>query len=118
MPYEYEKTKKAIDPNYKLIKNLRSGISKAIKKDYGEKAYHTIELLGCSVDEARRYLESKFQDGMTWKNHGQFGWHIDHKIPIDSFDLTNPEDQKKCFHYTNLQPLWWQENLSKGNKIL
>ena len=54
---------------------------------------------------------------MTWENHGRYGWHIDHIMPCSSFDLTDPEQQKKCFHYTNLQPLWAHENMSKGAKI-
>jgi hypothetical protein len=53
---------------------------------------------------------------MTWKNHTVFGWHIDHVRPCCAFDLTKPEDQKKCFHHTNLQPLWWHENLAKSGK--
>ena len=54
---------------------------------------------------------------MTWKNWGVKGWHLDHIIPCASFDLSLPEEQKKCFHYTNLQPLWAEDNLSKGSKL-
>ncbi len=67
---------------------------------------------------AREHLEKQFKEGMTWENHGLYGWHIDHIIPCASFDLTDLEQQKKCFHYTNLQPLWAKENLIKGVKIL
>jgi hypothetical protein len=74
----------------------------------------TIDLLGCSVSFLKGYLEEKFKDGMTWENHGE--WHIDHIKPCASFNLLDQEDQKKCFHYTNLQPLWAFENLSKGCK--
>jgi hypothetical protein len=62
-------------------------------------------------------LQSKFKEVITWENHGKYAGHIDHIIPCASFDLTDPEQQKKCFHYTNLQPLWAHENLSKGAKI-
>jgi hypothetical protein len=55
---------------------------------------------------------------MSWENHGTYGWHIDHIIPCDAFDFTKIEEQKKCFHYTNLQPLWREDNLKKSNKIL
>jgi hypothetical protein len=113
----YEKQKKKQDPNYKLSKTIRSRIGNAIINQSTAKAYSSIELLGCSIEECRKYLESKFQDGMTWENHGQFGWHIDHIIPCDMFNLTDLNEQKKCFHYTNLQPLWWIDNLKKGNKI-
>ena len=71
-----------------------------------------------SREELISYFESKFQKGMTWKNYGRYGWHIDHIKPCSSFDLTNSEELKKCFNYKNLQPLWWQENLSKGARII
>ena len=71
---------------------------------------------GCSPIFLISYLESKFTEGMTWDNHGE--WHIDHIIPCCSFNLENEEEQKKCFHYTNLQPLWAKDNLRKGGKIL
>jgi hypothetical protein len=73
--------------------------------------------LGCSSwDELKNYLEKQFTCGMNWENMGE--WHIDHIIPCSSFDLTNIEQQMKCFHYSNLQPLWAKDNLSKSNKIL
>jgi hypothetical protein len=76
-----------------------------------------MKLTDCTMQFLRQYLESKFKSGMTWKNHGVYGWHIDHIIPISSFDLTKEEDQRKCFHYTNLQPLWAEDNMKKGNKL-
>ena len=75
------------------------------------------DLLGCSTKHARQHLESQFTKGMTWENHGVRGWHIDHIIPCDSFDLSDINQKKQCFHYTNLQPLWYKENLSKGDKL-
>ena len=66
----------------------------------------------------KQHLESQFKDGMSWNNHGVKGWHIDHIKPCASFDLTDPEEQKKCFHFSNLQPLWWIDNLKKKDKIL
>jgi len=101
-----------------LGKILRLRIWKAIRDNYSEKSFNTIELLGCTIQEAKEHLEKQFKEGMTWENHGINGWHIDHIIPCASFDLTDPEQQKKCFHYTNLQPLWAKENMSKGSKIL
>ena len=62
------------------------------------------------------FLEAKFKEGMTWENHGE--WHIDHIKPCVSFNLLDENEQKKCFHYTNLQPLWASENLSKGCKYI
>jgi len=81
------------------------------------KAETTMNLLGCSMEELRRHLESNFEEGMSWGNHGIHGWHIDHKIPCSAFDLTDPEQQKECFNFRNLQPLWAKDNWSKGNKI-
>ena len=74
------------------------------------------ELLGATFDEVKTWIESKWTDGMNWDNYGE--WHMDHKIPCSSFDLSDPEQQKICFHYSNLQPLWRFDNLSKGAKIL
>lgn len=104
------------NPNYKIACRLRSRIRFALNKN--KKSYTTEKLIGCSFDFLRQYLESKFQHGMTWKNYGVDGWHIDHIIPCASFDLSLEENQRKCFHYTNLQPLWAKDNLSKGKKII
>ena len=95
---------------------MRNRFLRAVTHDY--KQTSCLELLGCSIKEFKKHLESKFKDGMTWKNRGVKGWHIDHIIPCDSFDLTKLEEQKKCFHYSNMQPLWWYENLAKSNKTL
>jgi hypothetical protein len=75
------------------------------------------ELCGCKIGFLRQHLESLFQPGMNWENWEMRGWHVDHVIPCAAFDLTDPEQQKKCFHYTNLQPMWWRQNLSKGKKV-
>jgi hypothetical protein len=73
-----------------------------------------IKLLGCSSEELKNHLESKFRPGMTWKNRSPKGWHIDHIEPLATFDLTDPAQLARACHYTNLQPLWAVENLSKG----
>ena len=100
--------------NAKLAHALRNRILKALKNI--NKSKSTISLLGCSIEEFKKYIESKFKIGMNWKNHGRYGWHIDHIKPCASFDLSKPEEQCKCFHYTNIQPLWWEENLRKMKK--
>jgi excinuclease UvrABC ATPase subunit len=104
--------------NYRISSSLRTRIKNGLFSQKTIKSKSTLELLGCSWQEAKNYIESQFKEGMTWDNYGLRGWHIDHIIPCASFDLTDPEQQKKCFHYTNLQPLWWNENLSKGAKII
>jgi len=82
-----------------------------------DRKFHSVLLLGCSWVKFKEYLESKFAEGMTWKNHNPKGWHVDHIIPLSSFNLHNPEHQKKAFHYTNMQPLWWKDNFIKYNKL-
>lgn len=109
-----DKLKRAIDPSYKLITNQRTRITGILKN---HKTTKTLDLLGCSAQFLRTYLENKFLDGMTWENYGKNGWHVDHIIPCSSFNLTDREQQKICFHYTNLQPLWAIDNLKKSNKI-
>ena len=105
------------DIKFKITCSLRNRVNKALNCKT-KKTYKTKELLGCDIEELKLHLERKFKEGMTWENHAKKGWHIDHIIPCASFDLTDPEQQKKCFHYTNLQPLWAKENMSKGAKIL
>jgi len=102
------------DIEFKLKNTFRHRIYTALTLGVGTKAHKTTELLGCSVEEAKRHLETLFQEGMTWSNHGL--WHIDHIRPCASFDLTDPEQQKECFNYNNLQPLWAEDNLRKGRK--
>lgn len=80
------------------------------------KSARTLELLGCSLEFLRQHLESQFKPGMTWENYGLRGWHIDHKRPCASFDLTDAAQQHECFHFSNLQPLWAKENLLKNAK--
>ena len=112
------RNKRYKDPNYKIRILTRKRIMNALKNNNINKTSKSLELLGCTIQEAREHLEKQFKEGMTWDNHGRKGWHIDHIIPCASFDLTDPEQQKKCFHYTNLQPLWAKENISKGSKII
>ena len=109
-----ERQKRKTDPAYKIKKNLRRRVNQVITRN--DKSNTTMNLIGCSIYELLQYLEKQFTDGMNWTNYGK--WHIDHIIPCASFDLTDPEQQKQCFHYTNLQPLWAEDNLRKGDKIL
>lgn len=113
---EWRKKQRRINPNFKLKTSIRSRILKTIKR--GCKHLPSENLLGCNWRTAREHIESLWEEGMTWENHGLYGWHIDHIIPCAAFDLTKEEEQKKCFHYTNLQPLWAKENLRKGCSIL
>ena len=101
------KARKEIDPVYKLKLLFRSKLNKILKC----KKEKTFDIIGCTPKELKHHLESQFKEGMTWENHGMFGWHIDHIKPLyfgeDDIQL------KLLSHYTNLQPLWWNENLDK-----
>lgn len=114
--------RKKNDIEFKTLCLLKTRIVNAVKQQGTKKSYKSAELLGCSVPELMKHLESQFDNRMTWDNHGKFGWHIDHIIPCAAFDLTKPEEQKKCFHYSNLQPLWAADNYKKtswhNNKLI
>lgn len=111
---EYNRKQRLLNRSYKIKDNISRRIRGAIR--HGYKNTNTLELLGCSIEELKIHLEKQFRDGMSWNNYGMYGWHIDHIKPCSAFDLTDLEQQKICFHYSNLQPLWAAENLSKGNK--
>ena len=113
----YSKKRYATDPCFKLRISIGRRVGKEMKKYLTTKKESSIKYLGCSLKQLKEHLESKFDTGMTWDNWSTHGWHIDHIIPISSFDLTKEEEQKKCFHYTNLQPLWAKDNRAKGNKL-
>lgn len=99
---------------YRIKVVYRSRIRQAIKK--GFKSGKTLELLGVKdMQIVILHLQKSFQEGMSWDNYGE--WHIDHIVPCASFDLTKQSEQKKCFHYTNLQPLWAKDNMSKGCRL-
>jgi hypothetical protein len=105
----------AKDSYFRLYTCIRTRINKVIKNNI--KCKKTLDLLGIpNVKFLKNYLESKFKPGMSWEKRSLI--HIDHIIPCAAFDLSDPKQQAKCFHYTNLQPLWAHENLSKGAKIL
>ena len=106
---EYKRNKYRNDPFYRLKSILRSRLSKLIKGEVS-----AVSDLGCTVEELKKYLESKFLPGMSWDNHSSRGWHIDHVIPLAS--ANSEEELKKLCHYSNLQPLWSEDNLSKGSK--
>jgi hypothetical protein len=111
---EYNNKKLKTDNNFKITKRLRCRLYHALKGN--AKRGSAIQDLGCSVDFLKQHLEAQFQPGMTWDNYNMHGWHIDHIRPLASFDLTDPEQLRAACHYTNLQPLWAADNISKGAK--
>lgn len=109
--------RKKNDVRFQIGRRIRARIRMAIKRAYGKKAFRSMEMLGCTVEEARRHLESTFTDGMNWERFLAGEIDIDHIKPVCSFDLTKPEEQKKCFHWSNIQALWEPDNLKKGSKM-
>ena len=111
---------KAADEKYnklklerQLARRIGDKLSKRVRKFVSNKTSKTQELVGCNYDFLMGYLEKQFTNGMTWENYGKDGWHIDHIQPCASFDLSNPDEQKVCFHYSNLQPLWATSSIAK-----
>ena len=110
----YGRKRLKTDSSYRLKQNLKRRLNLAINGL--DKASSTMNLIGCSIEQLKNHLESQFKPDMSWDNYGFYGWHIDHKIPCASFDLTDPVQQAICFNYKNLQPLWATENISKGKR--
>jgi len=114
----YERTRKASDPLYKLISNFRTAIYQVLKESNVEKNRHYFDILQYTPEELIIHLESQFKDTMSWDNYGE--WHVDHKLPITSFNIEEMGDKEfmKCWALENLQPMWGEENIRKSNKIL
>lgn len=114
----YEKTRKSNDPLYKLIANFRTAIYTVLKENNVNKYGHYFEILQYSPEDLVKHLEKQFEDGMTWKNYGE--WHVDHILPITYFNFKEVGDDEflKCWGLDNLQPMWGDENIKKSNKVL
>ena len=104
------------DVIFRLNKIIRSRLNKKLRKYDSNNSKKTIEVLGCTIQELRDYIEKQFKEGMTWNNRGLKGWHIDHIIPLSS--AKTEEELYKLCHYSNLQPLWAEENMKKSDKII
>jgi hypothetical protein len=113
---EYKRKRKKEDPLYKAKLDISKLIGESLKRLGWTKNSKTFEILGCDWDTFKTQIEKQFIDGMTWDNHGQYGWHYDHIYPISL--ATTQDEANKLNHYTNFQPLWWEDNLKKSNKVL
>lgn len=109
---KYRKEKYQKDINYRLAYSVRTRLRIALKTN--KKSQKSLKYIGCSLEKLKKHLESQFQPEMTWENYGE--WHIDHIVPLSSFDLSQEDNIRKACHYTNLQPLWSKDNFKKGNK--
>ena len=112
---KYVQHRLKIDPAFRLAHGLRVRMRRAFKSQRAEKTKATFKLVGCTKEELRQHLASQFREGMTLENHGKV-WHIDHIRPCASFDLSDPNQAILCFHYSNLQPLFVDENRRKGDR--
>ena len=110
---DYWKKRRKTDCVFRLTDNLRSRVSKAIKRN--SKSKGTLQLLGCNGLQFKEYLQKGFTKRMNWENYGSY-WHVDHIGPLASFDMSKPKEQQKAFHFTNCQPLEAKENMSKSDK--
>lgn len=123
---DYARKRYQIDPVFKIKSNLKSRVGMLIRggkiNKKVSKTKFAMDMLGTSIEELIKYIEKKWHphpitnELMTWKNHAVKGWHIDHIKPVSKFNLTKLSEQKKCFNYKNLQPLWAEENLKKSAK--
>lgn len=104
-------------PTERISGNYRRRLGKWITRG-GVKPANSESLLGCTFAEFRAHIERQFRKGMNWGNYGHKGWHVDHIIPCASFDLSNPDEVRRCFHFSNLRPLWAKANLRKGSKVI
>ena len=110
---EYIKRRRNEDATYKMVCSVRNLLNNAFnKRTQVGKTKKAEEILGCSIDFFIEHLRNQFKEGMTLENHGE--WHIDHIMPLSA--ATTEEEVIKLNHYTNLQPLWAEENLSKGKR--
>lgn len=105
-----------LNPSTKIKANLRKRLSTLLRISLVRKTEQTMELLGCTIKDFKDYLAPQFKEGMNFDNYGK--WHLDHKIPCYYFDLTKLEDRQKCFHYTNIQPMWALDNLRKNKRMI
>lgn len=99
---------------YRIVNALANRANKYIDKNKYNMTH--LELIGCSYEELKVYINNQFKIGMNFDNYGE--WELDHIYPISKFNLNNIDEIKKCFNYKNIQPLWMFDNRSKSNKIL
>lgn len=112
----YSTARRKVDALFDLAARVRTRILVALSRKRVRKAVRTLDLIGCNADDLKSHIESLFLPGMGWANRSE--WHIDHIIPIAAFDISKLNEQRKAFHFTNLQPLWKRDNLVKSSKVL
>lgn len=111
---EYWRNRTQNDTEYRILRSLRARLREGLKSQNVKKLNRTMDLVGCTIKELIKHIESQFLYGMNWNNYGK-KWSVDHIKPCASFDLNKIEEQRKCFHYTNLQPMWIKDNSIKSS---
>ncbi len=110
---DYARDRRANDSTYRWVHKLRNMLNHIL---HGRSSHpEALALLGCTGQEYRDHLESQFTDGMSWDNYGE--WHVDHIIPVSAFDQSKLDERAICWHYSNTQPLWAEDNMAKGSKL-
>lgn len=114
--------KRQSNVEFKVLDNIRRRVRTALQRELAVKSNKSVELLGCSMSQFVLHLEQNFEPGMTWDNYGSTKdgsepWVIDHEISCNTFALLSPAEQRRCFHFTNQQPMWRTANLEKGDKV-
>ncbi len=114
---DYYNRRNKTDIQFRLRHRISKGILQALKGR--RKSASSIKLLGCSLQELKIHLEKQFINGMVWENHGtgKNKWHIDHILPCELFNMEDERQQKICFNYNNLRPIWESVNLSKNDSL-
>jgi hypothetical protein len=113
---KYIKSKKEKNPLFKVELNIRGRMKQYLKQKNITQRNKTYDIVGIEINDLKKHIEKQFTKGMNWENYGVYGWHIDHIIPLCS--ANNENELLKLFHYTNLQPLWAEDNLKKNGRIL
>jgi len=112
----YVSKRRKTDKLFKIKLNLRKQVFRILNKKNKKNNIKTFDLLGCTAQYFKEYMEKKFKPVMNWNNYGKLGWHIDHIKPLSLAKNVKDVIDGKFFHYTNLQPLWANENIKKSNK--
>jgi hypothetical protein len=110
----HRRTYMRTNPHARIGNSLRRRVARLLGASQSRGRYR--KLIGCSPQDLMLSLECRFEPGMTWQNYGS-AWHIDHILPLSSYDLTDPAQQREAFHYTNLQPLWASANMAKSDTV-
>tara|TARA_R100001463_G_scaffold46370_1_gene94931 strand:+ start:458 stop:874 length:417 start_codon:yes stop_codon:yes gene_type:complete len=114
---EYTRNRLANDPVFQWVSQTRTRLRRIL---HGTGSHQpTLDLLGCTGQEWRDHLEAQWTEGMSWDSYGagEGRWQCDHVIPVSAFDQSDLEQRKKCWHYSNTQPLWAKDNMAKGATI-